>query len=827
MDFPILRPFILLAVLSGYPAGQTLQAQPENNNQPTPAAPVDEGTLNIEQTLPLFESLELPSREALLNGEKIDWIVLIGGKVIQTPAIYPRPDHQQWLLNKQKYMQDDRPTDAALLEEWLAKYHFYDYIFLTIDDKTAEEEFRLHTRYISEILYHEELCLRKTDTFLAAGDLLHAQELIAYVKRQEFLNNERRVKERLEPIEWPGLMDRERAFMAAEVRAALAESNPEKAFSIIRRRFDLDPKDPQHEKLLTATLELLASQCYEKYDYRRLRHYLVQTELLLPKLPAIKQWRDDLGRRADQSLKEAEQNYRNKQFRNASLLAQQAILIWPFSSQLLRQSQQFQEPYQILTVGVTRDESIETSLRHTIRDHQWFTIQRLATGYPRIESPFLESWIPEDLGLKIQIQFALQPRPHEARPSLNAIQFSQLLKQKTVLAPDASLDLFAQNITSVRVLSPALLEVELSQQTPHPLNLLAAVMRAYPGESQSLLQDQHFPLASPSTLPFESPGEHFVRVDFNPQKGARNVAEVHLREFELEEELLRSVLRDELLYLPETPHRYLNRLRSDQRFLTANYATPRVSSLAFRLEGQLAEHPELRLALFSMIDREQIAQELRQYTASTTSLTSITESICPSSSHARMATSYATSFDELAGRALYEIIRHKPGFPTAITFRVPPTRSGRFIAEIISKQWQKLGLTISIVHEDPSAEQIATDPSQAVDVELLEYVIAAPQFELPALLMQGKPFTVARLASLPTYLRSTLLDLEHAPTWESTDNALLRLQDQLVANSWWLPLVEQQRFATYRREVRGVPAIQIDPLSELDEWSLEPVVPQY
>ncbi|MCG6156284.1 hypothetical protein [Rubinisphaera margarita] len=826
------QPCIVLALLLSSVFLSTPVAAQPGAEEPEPVESTEKVEAEDADELPLFSELPLPELESLLEGAKQDWILLIGGRVLRVPGLWPRPDHLEWLEREQKDLLDDRPPADPELADWLEDYKRYFYIYLAVSEEGVEDDYRLHVRYVDRILYHEDLCLLKVDKLLLAGDIENARRLISAVGRWEKVVNDQREEERLKRIRWPGLIDRERALLRAEVQRELNTSQWERAFSLIKRRYVTDPDDPQLPILTGDVLNGIGNEAYPRRDYRRLRYFIAAAVKMFPAQRQAGEWKQRLTADAETLLATAEEDAKAGRRRESSLRAQQAARIWPFSAQINRRVQILQEQYQTLDFGVVENEPGGERALDGLQTHKWIGIERLSEGYPLYQSRFIETWQPDDLGRRITLHFMLNRQPSESRPIVDSHHFARSLLGSTLERRSEQRGLFANNLTEVHVASPSEIEIQFASQMPHPLARLAAILDGQPDEKPPVLLDSHFRYSViDQPLPFEDFESCYQRAFEPPRRNQlRNVAEVHRHIYPDRQELLRALLRDEVHLLPETPLEYVDRIGQDQRFGVLEYQVPQSVGLRFRIGGRLDGFHEYRLALMLMLNREDLLAEVVPEGSPGQSLTKISNSICPSSSHAWSPSQLIPAFDETSARALMILLRRNPNLPLQIRLGCPSSADMRKLAAKIAERWKRLGVETEIVVDSTSgAEALGLTglPEGTVDVDLVQFCMAAPDHELPRLATSRSHISVDHLASLPSYVRTTLLRLENARNWNAVNTMLRQLQDQMLINAWYMPLYESRRFMTVRREVRQVPSTLMETFQTLDRWIVEPIVPEY
>ncbi len=784
--------------------------------------------------LPLFETLTLPGIDQLLKGEKEDWIVLIGGRVLKVPALQPRPDLLAWLLEQQKKLLASRPSPAAqeknanLLPEWLEKYKEFNSISITYSEKASEDDYRLPVRYVDYILYHEDLALRKADELIRQGNSVDAQRLISAVGRWSFQNNIRRKKENLAPIQWPGLVEAQRKLLQLNFKQAQAAGNWERAFNLVKIHRGFDPQFDQIPRLLGSSFSTIAEQAMKENDYRKIRFYLRELQKMVPTHSQIKNWQARLKQLSQEKTELGTAEFQKKNYRSATKLAHQAVQIWPYNSQHRRELSRLQERYQILRVGQINN-SRQLEFQHRcLLNHQWFYVEKITEGYPRFRSRFIETWTPSDLGRTIQLQMKSTRPSYESQPELKSFQLARNLEAVSLACSSQQRGLYANSIESIYTNSPDQLEIQLASQPPHPLGLFAGLLNADSASQPTTLANTFFRQREISS-PEEKSLSLFVRAFPEPDNASRfGVAEVQERTFFDKRSLLRALLRDELDYVPNLPLAYVKRLNRDQRFFVLKYHTPQVTLLQFHFHGLLAKEPALRLALLAALDRNKMKEQFAQTEGFQPAELRLTKSIAPSNSHAKNQSGKIVKYDRIAARALYIILTRsqKKKIPD-IKLLVSQEPGTIRLAEFIKLQWESMGLKVSFVTRDKKKGDTATAPSASWDVAIVSHRMLAPQHDLPRLLSENGKLTETELQKLPLPLQRSLLELEQARNWSEIDKSLRQLQDRLVLDAWMLPLWEQEVYQAIRREIRGAPPRPLKPYQNLDRWMIEPVIPAY
>ncbi len=830
---------------------QELQAQPAEGMPTAQEPPRGERAEAINQ-LPMLETVPRPTLMQILEEEPRDWIVTHAGRVLIVPAISPRPDHLEWLKEQQKNMLPHRPQDPAALDEWREEYRRYDFILIEFEEAGIEADFRLPVRHVAEILYHEHLALELADRLIREEDLESARRLISFVAQREFTNNRKRERERLQAVPWPGLIDVQRRFLVAEVRAELKQGNPRQAYQIARMHWTHDPSGEELDLVLGEILSVLAPPLIEQHAYRELRFYLTRVREMVPSQERALELTQQLQQQARERLRNAEQAGQQGENRTAALLAATALEIWPHDNDFVRRSGPFRDRYPMLRVGLLRQNLGLAEYRRQLLDHQWFHVESIKEGYPRYRSRFVESWVPDDLGKTVTLTLRQRPQAYESQPAVTTTDLFTDLARVSVGSSPVSRGLFADAVLELHRKSPTVLQVRLHDQTPHPLGWLAAAL-VQSDSSPSLagltpnadtespensarhpLRQGRFQTHLPSEpLEHRIPEHRAVRArTASGNVNQRYLAEVQDFLFEEPEELLRSLLRDELDYLPEVPADYVSRLSDDERFRVHAYSYARSTILQFHLRGQLRGQGELRQALLLSLNREDLLRYVVPEDSPAAPHFSISNSLIPPGLHSSQPLPHAADYDPIAARALAVLLLRNPRTPRVLKLATTRDAASLKLAEQVASVWRQLGLQVELLPLDQfgSATRQADAEEQAEpdwDARIVSYSMLSPLQELPGLLTDTGRITVRELQTFPLPIRRSLLQLESSRDWNDVNQALGSLQTELGGNGWMHPLWHERIHAAVRREVRRFPTPPLIPAQAIDTWSIGPVVPRF
>ena len=822
----------LTSHLSAQPPAVPVPASPDGA-QSTPA-PTGDAAGDGRSELPKLEDLSWPEPQSLLEQAPEDWILLFGGRVLKMPGIWPRPDHLQWLQEGQKKFAATRPTDPNELPAWLDEYRRFTYLQLTVEDEGIEDEYQLPTRLIDRIYYHEDLMLLQAAEQIQQGELETARTLIARVSANEASHNRRRVREQLKPLPWPGLLEAERNLLVAEVELALREQLWEKAFALLRNHHQHDATFDQLPELAGKIVDQFNAALRRQKDYRQLRFYLNQTAAMFPAQPRWQAASSQLQRLAEETLSQAEQAFRQRDYRRASLLGQQSLSIWPTDNSLLRRWQPLQERYPVLRTGYLEHQAVLAAAHRRLLHQEWFGVDSIREGYPRFRSRFVESWVPDDLGRGVTLTMRQRHQPFESQPVVNSSDLLNQLQAATVTPALTDRGLFAPQVLQIAQRNPQEVQLEFRTAMPHPLGWLAGVLHhAGPADSRLLADSPFRRLAVTETLTSPAPHTQLVR-SFAPQLTTGRWPLMEVQEFLYPEpvELLRALLRDQIDYVPDVPTELVPTLREDPRFTVQRYQLPRLLMLQFPLEGELRTQPEMRLALCSLLNREELLDRTQPPNAPGRESLRLTSSLIASASHAALAAGPIVDFDPIAGRALLAVLHKNPQSPRHLRLGTDDSREAQQLAAQVAAIWTRFGIKTDVLPGSGAAGSGTDDSPQPrsggmqPDVVIRSVCLIAPHYELPALLTSNGKVSQLQLSQFPLAIRQPLQQLELARDWPEVNRALRDLQSQLLLEAWMLPFWERDVYAVIRREARSIPTEIHTPFQLIDRWTITPVVPR-
>ena len=815
---------------------------------PTVEEPVEEE----DEPLPTIDKMELPSFERLMQGPPVDWLVLHTKKVIVVEPVFPRPgtldDIDQRIKRLSRRAGDPAETDEAKRKR-LDTY----YLPLTLLEG-EDREYRLHIKYIKEIVYFEDLMLRRVDQLLDVRQVRKAYELlVALEERQET---------------WRGVVARRERLLFTEAVVQLDERNPQQALALLEALHERNATYNGLEVQFGIVADRLIGSAQGDSDPRAARYYLRRLARKYPNHRFVKEWTARLAQQTRELLDKAVASERSGQAEQALDFVETAARVWPELPEVLPIYNRLAGRYQRLRVGVVDLPGVHPAVapvvlsaaehrRRLLTQTSLFEPARFENKIVRYESRFFSDWEPTDLGHSVLFRLRPYRTPGESQPLVTAAGLAGALARRLDMRTAYYDARFAATVESLEVRSPFDLAVRFRQVPLRPEPLFAfprpPLDKADSFEFASLQEDaashRDAPLAASlahdpgahdpgaidpgvshaaATYPFELqlPGNEravYRRTIPEPESAsARHVAEVIEVKFESYDKAIQGLLRGEVTFLPSLPASSARRLALRNEFFTQHYALPTTHVLQFNPHSRTLSARTLRRALVYAINRPQILEEvflheapgsLGRVTSAPFATTSYAynrdKSVEPHKFDAALAFSLAkTAEKELAGKlpVLRLVCANEP---------LQLLAAGRIV-----QQWKAIGIEAKVTFAQ--AVVLSADGHDDWDILYRTETLAEPLVELWQFLALTTSTETGALEHLPMWLRKQLLDLDRVGDGKTAEDWLHRLHEQFWAEVHLIPLWEIDNILVYRKTIRGVPEHPVTSYQKIERWRVEP-----
>ncbi|MCA9072379.1 MAG: hypothetical protein KDA84_25820, partial [Planctomycetaceae bacterium] len=298
---------ILAGLLPLIAQDQNPTSQPDNT---TKEENTDDGKL------PKYEDMPIPTVKQLLLEPPKDWIRLKKtDEVIVCEPVYPRPDTLKKLEKEREELNKNRPLGGKALEDWRKKRFDLNYLNVILPDAGDVPEFRLELEDIEEIIYHEELLLRRVDLLIKDGEQRKAFELLYQLERRL--------------PDWPGIEDRKNFLLFMQAEGYRKKQQMESALIFFEQLHERKADYPELKDRLGDVTDALVKEATNAEDYRQSRYFLGRLRKLEPDHAIVRKWRTDLTNRATKEMDKAKAATAEGKHDTAALLAKDAISIWP------------------------------------------------------------------------------------------------------------------------------------------------------------------------------------------------------------------------------------------------------------------------------------------------------------------------------------------------------------------------------------------------------------------------------------------------------------------------------------------------------------------
>ncbi len=791
-------------------------------------AETEEPASDEDEKLPTLDKMELPSFEKLLKGPAVDWVVMHSKKVIEVEPVQPRPGTLEFIdqrVKKALRKSSDPPDSDDARERRMALY----YLPVTLLEG-EDRDYKLHVKYIKEIIYHEEQMLRRIDLLLDDRHVRQAYELLTALEdRQQ---------------SWPGVKSRKDRLLFTESVVRFDERQPQHALALLEALHERNPAYTGLEDQFGIVTDRLVTEAINNRDPRAARYFLRRLARRYPNHKVAKAGADKLLRQTRELLVKVADANRDGQLSLALDLAEEASRTWPELSDLLPVYNRLANRLQRLRVGVVDlpdpgDEDAAVLLsparkrRRQLTRTLLFDPARLnkESKIVRYETKFFNEWDPTELGHSVLFHLRPWRTAGQSQPSLTAASLFETLRRRLEPVNREYDARFAAAIESLEIRSPFELLARFRQVPLRPEALFAFPLRLEERGRQSEFETPpEKPLneqAGPSTTwPFELSVVDDQRAVYRrtvaEPDGSSNfhVSEIIETRYPTEEKAVQGLLRGEISFLPRVPVARVKALSARPEFFVQNYALPTTHVLQFNPHCRALSARTLRRALVYALDRRRILEEVflhepagplgRQISApfATTSY-AYNRLVEPHKFDPALAFSLAkTAEKELAGKI------------PVLKLRCSSQPEVQQAAARIVEQWVAIGIEVELA----VAPAVALSENNSDDWDILyrTETLAEPLIELWQFLALTASTETSALGHLPTWLRQELLDLDRVGNWKVAGRLLQRLHEQFWAEVHLIPLWEIDDVMVYRRNIRGVPDQPVNLYQKIEQWKVEP-----
>ncbi len=790
-----------------------------------------------EEVLPKLEEMVLPTAEQLLTEEPRDWVVLQDDEVVVVEPIYPRPKfleiRQQDIAAKELERTGLTGPD---LERWREERDELNFLYIILPDGGANPEARISLQRVEQIIYHEDLMLKRIDELLAVGDLNTALELLLQVERPY--------------PEWPELAPRHNAFLMTDLAQRMEAEDYESALVVADELYRLQADYPGLSEQTGRAIEQIVARAISINDIKQAHYFLFRLDSAYPQHPVYQQFANQFASQAQLDLDAAMAARAAGDHDRAASLVEEAVRVWPRLNGLSGAHGLLTQRYQRLRVGVvtmsTDLDAYPPPTRAELRE--WalteiplFETDRLDGNTVFYRTRFFDEWIPLDLGRRVQFQLRQVRQPWEFQPILDSQTVAQEIIDRITPGDPKYDERLASYIEGVSIESPIQLTVRF-RRVPARLEPLLRWAVHTPdvssgfGFGESTVVEEQAP-ADPLVDPLPGRGGFIIAEaggdmvrytrDFPEPDGLRqyHVAEVIEQRYPDYERLVQGLLEGEVSLVPHLPDWIYRRLADSEAFNTAffheQYALPTTHLLQFNPESRPLRMRELRRALAYGLDRESILKNvvLRD----------------ENMEHGRIVSgpfftrSYANSvavepwpYDLTSAFALTLAAKRQmeDGELPELKLLAPPDPVEQLAAAEMIRTWKRIGINVRLV--EPTAED-------AVDWDIMYQTaqLTEPIVDLWPFVSQQPTAELADLDHFPDWLKREFIVLDRMSDWNLAVTQTQSLHRQLTSEAMFIPLWEVDEFMVYRKNIDGVPSDPVQCYDRIDRWTMDAYFPSW
>src|SRR5579863_311812 len=301
----------------------------EEPAEPEPAEEEDE-------PLPTIDKMEQPSFQRLMQGPPVDWLVLHTKKVIVAEPVSPRPGSLEDIDQRTKRLMrraGDLPESDDAKRKRLEMY----YLPVTLLEG-EDREYKLHVKWIKEIVYYEDLMLRRVDQLLDDRKVRQAYELLVALEERE--------------ATWRGIVPRRERLLFTESVVKLDERQPQQALALLEALHERNSKYNGLEAQFGIVIDRLISLAQAAADQREARYFLRRLARRYPNHQTVKEWTARLMQETRELLDKAALSERSGHVEEALDIAETAARVWPELPEVLPVYNRLANRFQRLRVGV-------------------------------------------------------------------------------------------------------------------------------------------------------------------------------------------------------------------------------------------------------------------------------------------------------------------------------------------------------------------------------------------------------------------------------------------------------------------------------------------
>ena len=841
-----------------------------------PAARADEKVEKSE--LPKLTDMQLPTADELLraddrNGKAFDWIVLKASveadrTVLVVSPLETRPDTLKSMAETYVKVEATKPKNEEERTERSTRLKNLKQLIVKLPGN-AVAEYALPVSGIDHIILFEELMLRRADELLKEGDLRKTYELMLRVEK-EFPSWELS-KPRFENLL---LVESEIRAKDGDIYAALALLD-----ELASRNIDNPELRPRFGEIVAPMIETAVAD----EDFNKARYLISRIERVFPGHETSTAWQGRMQTMADSLLTAAKQQTSQREFAAAADLAWKAESIWPSAGNSRAVFSQTVARHQVLHVAIDdsgTSEIVYPSPRESDERHRELVEVPLfeptsADELTYFRSSYFEIWDPTDLGREVVFSLRETRPTWQSQPLLTANQIADALGRRM----DPTSPLFNSRLASfvreVSVRSPSEMKIRFSRV---PLSI-ESLLRFPIVAAASIADTDNSDTTETSSQTAEMPASaatdvtllstRFTKVQTDDTKTSYlrerpepdgldpskyHVTEVREKNFADRDELLKSVIRGEIDYLPNLLPWEVDAFKAAPAFQVRQYALPLTHVITFNPLSERIVNAQMRRALSFALNRESILKSIvlrdqsMRYGRSTSApwhLKSYATNPLEKPPEFNLRLAYALRYAAERQLQLAELTKLETAAKAkaketgdkfeSVEFRkntnvdyiklprlrmvVDPDPTAMEAAKRMAVYWGKIKFEIDLIPGDQPGT-----PLQDADWDLCYRRIRMeePLLELWPLLTNESSFDMNRLKLFPDWMRQELVNLDYSASFVDAQDRLFTIHRHMAAEAFIIPLWEVDEFAVWKKSTLGIPDNPMSPYQNVERWIVRP-----
>jgi len=827
--------------------------------------------------------MPLPTADDLLraddrNGKAYDWIVLKASleadrTVLVVSPLEIRPDTLKIMAETYVKVEATKPKNEEERNERTTRLKNLKQLIVKLPGN-AVADYALPLSSIDHIILFEELMLRRADELLKEGDIRKAYELLLRVEK-EFPAWE------LSKPRFESLLLVESGLRArdGDIYAALALLD-----ELANRNIDNPELRPRFGEIVAPMIETAVAA----KDYNKARYLISRIDRVFPGHETAKAAQGRMQSMADSLLNDAKQKTSLREFAGAADLAWKAEAIWPSSGNSRAIFAQTVARHQVLHVAIDDSRSSEIvypSPRES--DERQLELVEVPLFEPTsadeltyFRSSYFEIWDPTDLGREVVFTLRETRPTWQSQPLLTANQIADALGRRM----DPTSPLFNSRLASfvreVSVRSPSEMKIRFSRVPlsiesllRFPIIAAASVAdadntdaTATPGQAAEVTAAEVTAADATSVtllstrfklVEADATGASFLRERPEPDgldPSKYHVAEIREKNFADRNELLKSVIRGEIDYLPNLLPWEVDAFKAAPAFQVRQYALPITHVMTFNPLSERIVNAQMRRALSFALNREAILKSIvlrdqsMRYGRPTSApwhLKSYATNPLEKPPEFNLRLAYALRYAAERQLQLAELTRLETDAKAkaketgdkfeSVEFRkntnvdyirlprlrmvVDPDPTAMEAAQRMAVYWGKIGFEIDLIPGDQPGT-----PLQDADWDLCYRRIRMeePLLELWPLLTNDASFDMNRLKLFPDWMRQELVNLDYSASFVDAQDRLFTIHRHMSAEAFIIPLWEVDEFAVWKKSTLGIPDNPMSPYQNVERWIVRP-----